>query len=442
MTRTINFNWKQLGRALVCFALIVCLLVNVSPLRAKASAVVYGTAAIASTLVVASVIMGTGVLPGPDSSAFTELVSNTISALNIGSVIDVVTWVASGFQKYAVPASLVESIRRVVIEKASVSRKSPARGIALGPGGSVTVGNNKTYRVNNYCEVYCAKNLFDGYGNFLFLSKEPFAVNGSSAKAYNGFYYKYYDEVSYSTWVSSGHYVLDYAPYGAYNATGLVDALRGSYQGDTVNLAQGLIADYVADEAATLANGYAGWYANSVTVPGTIAGTDEDDEEVALPIAPGKTWGDTIGKTQTDVWAGAGSWEDTQAGTGTDTESGTISGTITIPGINALVNFFTGTAIVESPLTAIRFGALFDLFPFNIPKGIYDTINFWNASAAPPVISIPLPNVTRGGVDVDTYELDFAEIPGMNTLAALIRGGELILFAIGLLMITRKVTKW
>lgn len=45
-------------------------------------------------------------------------------------------------------------------------------------------------------------------------------------------------------------------------------------------------------------------------------------------------------------------------------------------------------------------------------------------------------------MDIYEFEIDFSEIPGMGTLVAIIRGGELILFAVGLLMITRKVTKW
>ena len=111
-------------------------------------------------------------------------------------------------------------------------------------------------------------------------------------------------------------------------------------------------------------------------------------------------------------------------------------------GLGKLVDFFTGTSYVASPLQAINFGELFDLFPFNIPAGIYETINFWSASATPPSITVPVPSVSGGGVYVEEYTLDFADIPGMNTIAALIRGGELILFAVGLLLITRKVTKW
>ena len=111
-------------------------------------------------------------------------------------------------------------------------------------------------------------------------------------------------------------------------------------------------------------------------------------------------------------------------------------------GISSLNNFFTGTTIIQSPLDAIKFDALFDLFPFNIPYGIYQAISFWDADGAAPVITIPLPTVEKSGVGIYEYKINFADIPGMDALVSVIRAGELILFAIGLLMVTRKVTKW
>ena len=43
-------------------------------------------------------------------------------------------------------------------------------------------------------------------------------------------------------------------------------------------------------------------------------------------------------------------------------------------GITKLVDFFTGTTYVKSPMDAIHFTSLLDVFPFNIPAGIYQTI--------------------------------------------------------------------
>ena len=110
--------------------------------------------------------------------------------------------------------------------------------------------------------------------------------------------------------------------------------------------------------------------------------------------------------------------------------------------VGRLCDFFTGTTMVESPLTALNFGKLFDLFPFSIPAGIYETIKFWGTPAAAPVLSFPVPNMEGGKFIVDTYDIKLSDIPGMDRCAAIIRAGELILFAIGLALVTRKVTKW
>lgn len=110
--------------------------------------------------------------------------------------------------------------------------------------------------------------------------------------------------------------------------------------------------------------------------------------------------------------------------------------------VASLADVFSGTVVVASPLEAIHFGALFDLFPFNIPYGIYKAITLWGSTAAAPTVTIPLPTYKGGSMDIYKFEINFSEIPGMDKLAAVIRAGELILFVLGLAMVTRKVTKW
>lgn len=181
---------------------------------------------------------------------------------------------------------------------------------------------------------------------------------------------------------------------------------------------------------------------------------DAETETVTDSVADSTTDTTTDATTKTDFWSSVLSWLDKIL----QAIKALVSG-ITTPIVNAiadvkttvlsipsylqsLVSFFTGTMTIESPLAAIQFGALFDLFPFNIPYGIYKAISFWDAGASPPIITIPLPTYNGGGVDIYKFEIDFSKIPGMSVLVSLIRSGELILFAVGLLMITRKVTKW
>ena len=134
--------------------------------------------------------------------------------------------------------------------------------------------------------------------------------------------------------------------------------------------------------------------------------------------------------------------DETQPGTSPDPTPDGSGDAEVKGGLRKLVDFFTGTTYVQSPLQAMNFGTLFDLFPFNIPAGIYQAINFWKADAEAPKLVLPTLAFDGEKVTGDEFTVDLAEFPGMSTIAALIRAGNLILFGIGLLLITRKVTKW
>lgn len=180
----------------------------------------------------------------------------------------------------------------------------------------------------------------------------------------------------------------------------------------------------------------------SPTTPGNNGGgnTGTDLSGVTSRLDSIKSTLGSIGISIREQVVGGISQLKTAVSNGVTSITNAISGVTN--GITSMVNFFTGTSYVESPTVALKFGSLFDLFPFNIPKGIYDAISFWEASASPPVITIPLPNYAGGGMDIYEFEINFSEIPGMDALAALIRSGELILFVVGLVILTEKVTKW
>ena len=113
-----------------------------------------------------------------------------------------------------------------------------------------------------------------------------------------------------------------------------------------------------------------------------------------------------------------------------------------VTNVDGIADLFLGTSTVAAPMDALKFNGLVDLFPFNIPAGIYEAITFFGAEASPPVITVPMPTFSGGSPDIQKIEINFSEIPGMATLSAIIRGGELLLFLIGLVVLTRKVTKW
>lgn len=323
-------KFPHLFRCLICFLLIVALVGNAFFTPVNASAVAFSKVAIDSLIVVGSAIMGLGVLSGSDTNAYKSLASSVVSALGLGSVIDVVTWVASGgAYKYAIPQRIVEAIKTYLFGNSVVSRSSPTLGVALGPGGTITVSSSRSFTTTNYCEVFCSQAISGAKGRFLFFSHVPFSVNGTEATAYGTCYYVAFSGVPYAYWKDAGHYIFDYSPYGAYSHEGFANSCSSHYQGDTVSVSDGLVAGYIADETATIASGYAEWYANSVVVPGSVAGSSgDDDDEVYLPLAPGKTWGETTLGTQEDVWSGAGTWTDGESESGSGAGTGSVSSSI------------------------------------------------------------------------------------------------------------------
>ena len=329
MIHTINFNWKHLGRAMVCFALALCLMGNAFLTPVNASAIVYSTVAIRATLVVASIIIGLGVSEAPGSGSFSQLVNDTIAALNLGSVIDVVTWAASGFQKYAAPQSLVEKVRNYLFSSSTIKSEYQAPTasgylLEVSPGtvftyssGDIVVGSScyaMTYMGSSSTSRVLILASASGYPSHTYSGTKS---DKCETYVYGGFYFKkikYFD-----SWLepNSGCYggtITNYSDWQEF-ARAFADGSLVISPTYVPTVSQGFAAGTIAKETDDLAKGYTAWYANSVTVPGTITGTGEEDEEdVALPIAPGQTWGDTIGKTQDDVWNGNASRTEIDAG--------------------------------------------------------------------------------------------------------------------------------
>ena len=341
----------------------------------------------------------------------------------------------------------------------------------------------------SYCALVRLKMLdtsdssfFTSYG-YLWYNVLP-SFSAVSGITLNGQYCEKAMQITYN-----GEYVLAYSRSGLADGDYVRICATGSYSDFYLANVSAVRLSNPASKSAYAASGdsltlddsfadtldssaYTSWTSKGVTVPDSLAGTGT----ISLPLSVPATVADAVDRSYADTISGTKTVAETvsltETDTGTDVGTGTaslwqtlwgwlqkiwtaikdlVSG-ITVPITNAIANvrsvaksiadFFATTMVIESPMTAIHFGALFDLFPFNIPHGIYTAVTFWNATASPPVITIPLPTFSNGSVGIYEFEINFSEIPGMDTLSAIIRGGELILFAIGLLMVTRKVTKW
>ena len=138
---------------------------------------------------------------------------------------------------------------------------------------------------------------------------------------------------------------------------GFVDYLDGGYRiGDftwdstsisSVATSVDVSLGAVAAEDEEFSQAYSTWSAGSITIPGSVAGSDEEEEAVALPFPGFGSLDDILGLSQEDVWSG------TQAGT--DVETGTQVGTGTLAGTDSKTFISSlADAIVTPIVNAIR----------------------------------------------------------------------------------------
>ena len=333
-------KFPHLFRCLICFLLIVALVGNAFFTPVNASAVAFSKVAIDSLIVVGSAIMGLGVLAGSDTNAYKSLASSVVSALGLGSVIDVVTWaVSGGAYKYVIPQTLVSSIRDYLFSSSVVTEELVTT--AKLPAGAVIQGKDQAYTLNTGCMAFSWQ-----YGN---LSSRtimliPYDLSMSSAQNLctpalgagsvwiTGFNWVYFNSIGTSS--SSAENQLGLVKIKSTGSTSSVvnDFLTGDYEftpQKTVVTTETYRLGAVALHDAAISVAYPDWYANSVVVPGSVAGSSgDDDDEVYLPLAPGKTWGETISGTQEDVWAGAGTWTDGESESGSGAGTGSVSSSI------------------------------------------------------------------------------------------------------------------
>ena len=118
-------SWKYIGRSIICFLVVACLLVNISPFRAQAAA---GTVAVAATAVVGCILIGLGVMCSDDPAPFNTLVNNCVDALEgFGHVVDgaiQVSFIGTVKAGFAVRQSIVDFIRNWIFSSDVVSVSS------------------------------------------------------------------------------------------------------------------------------------------------------------------------------------------------------------------------------------------------------------------------------------------------------------------------------
>lgn len=469
MIHTINSN--KIIRVAVCLLVICCLIVNMSPIRAEATTAASALSVVAVPAInaIGAILRCLGIGPSADTSAFDNLVNTIIDSLFLGEVLELVTWAVGGFQKYAVPENIIDSVFSYIYS-ASVVNESLARTCTIPAGTVITeysgtyVRAERTILQDCYGFLVYANSTKDSYADLVLIPYDYSTPDSVYALGYPG-YSNLVDAPVYFAIIDVKVSTLPFS-MNSVVSTGIAGPVRNFLNGTlefsparVISTDYDLVLESVCTSEQTVDEVYAISGSSALKVYKYSDGSlneepeDSDTEQVPVPYWPlsiQQTYEETISQTQEEAQSGESTYVDPDSATVGDIFSKLVAlpsniadaFSNVITGVTSLVDFFTGTTVVASPMEAIDFSELFELFPFNIPYDIYQTINFWSSSAESPTIVIPLPNYDSNGLGIYEYEINFSKIPGMDTLAAILRGGELILFAIGLVMITRKVTKW
>lgn len=122
-------NWKNIGRALVCLALVCCILVNASPIKAKAAMIEAPLIVSMSSIpVVASIMQGLGLSPAliqqgwEEQSSILYLCNEFLQSIGLCDefTIEVFGYELNGISVFGVTSRLVEAIRSWLFDSGTV----------------------------------------------------------------------------------------------------------------------------------------------------------------------------------------------------------------------------------------------------------------------------------------------------------------------------------
>ena len=455
-------------RFMICLVVICAMVVQISPIQAQAvSPGIFVDAATA----VASSLIGLGISTGSDAIIHSELVEASVEFLKeVGYVTaaGTVALTSLGAGRYGIRSSflqyLFDALYEYEIIYTSALRYTNDLGFQL-DGGNVIFKTNKPTAPMCYTGGSYPPRIYYGV-----CSEEPFQweryrgdtkVNyGSSTEGRNAdgtlYYYALWNlvradypelEATVSTWRKVGNATggYDQAPY-------FLGLGTPATEGD-------LTLNFVAQPGLSLAEGYPVWHANAISIPNAETGEDED----YYPLALGQTLGETQGMTQEDVWAGNGTYVDSEV------VPGTGSGTVTVPDNATLKDILTGVLTIPQAISVAASNvvaavqaipaaiqaipaaiadffsvkgevgsftiSLSDYFPFCIPFDLYAFFSCLNADPVAPVIEWAI--FERDG----TAHPIIIDLSAYDSVAQLLRRLQLLLFCVGLAFKTRDLIK-
>lgn len=303
-------NWKRIGRTVICLLVVCCLIVNISPLKADAVALEAAVIGVTATIVIAGILVGLGVMPGVDTTAFDGIVDSCKDYLTS------VGYVANGLMsvyaltnanyKYAVDWNLIEKVREWLFAEEVLTETVVDDGYAYYNGVLLPVLpaldlSSYPYRLivfNQYSDIYY----------LIFSPSQPvysssrISFSGSRAMIYTissgRWQFSSYESNSMGFGCSSVIWANHNISSGDFGLSAS-DPVSPSGVSSSVDVSLG----EVASSDTAIADGYITWADNAVLVPGSLTGSDEESIS-AWPIGLNNSYADTSQMTQADIWNG------------------------------------------------------------------------------------------------------------------------------------------
>lgn len=452
-------SWKRVLRAAVCLLVICCLVINISPVKARAltPGIVISVAA---SLVVSAAFIALGVQSSSDSTPFLDAVDRCVDALTLDK------WVVDGMinifalnsgAQMGVPKSVLEAIRSWLHSEQIVKEVETVVPEGYWDyNGIVAKPYPQEVDLSQYPYILIGYSGSNGYP-YCFFSSQPWKV--SSRRSHYGYLWVFTSDFAgdylYYVMVNDTDKGWKYVGDGVFSASSVsVFDLNDPYQDfqyvsrdmwsnydiygtaefnygqlllagsqpvgnstTTVVVADGLSAGKIASPAVPLSVGYRDWAAGATTVSGELVDSEED--VVVYPLGIGGTVEDTLKLSQETVWTGttitappiAEGLTGSLAQTGAATFVDTLVDVVTNPIISALRSLFIPDAgYIDDAI---------DMFTSNFPFANSIAVMgkdlkqfFLSLGSDPPVIYINLSAATGSydyGGDMVLVDFSFYE---------------------------------
>lgn len=317
---------SHLARTILCLALVFVLVFNIYAMPTKASAT--GTLVTVGALTfITCALIGLGIHAGTTNDDFNSIASNCLSSLQGSGAISgdsVLGYLVNG--KVHFLQSLIEAIRAWLFNEEVVSVSAASVNHYSAGSSFFDNYNYWSFTTDGYCFVYPSSSE-TGYSALFLLSsasEKPKLCNvktGSLSSITNNRSYKYdgvtYYSYCFSSFVPDGH-IIGFYPSNASSVYDLCEPILQGVYSSSASSPYNISLNDIAPDNSELSSHYTDWAAGAISVPGTAIGGTSDEEEPMLPLGLGSTVEESLGMSQEEVWAGAG----TYTGESTETEDG------------------------------------------------------------------------------------------------------------------------